>query len=184
MFENANFGNRGGSHQLLSSSLPATSSVLQPLRFLVDRPAGHVGPEVRWFPYWGCQRIEDWWVLWRGDEDKDAPRKNMVSARVVLLSVEECGSVDDIDELLAYLGHVPSGAMDANSSLSGPVVDWLARGEGPAIVADLSLAPYLIRAIWPRLWPTCAHRFRFAHCSVLNRWIPCQGQASFSFQAN
>ena len=84
-FESAEYGNRAGSHQLLSSSLPANASVLEALRFLVDRPAGHLGSEVTWFPYWGCQGIEDWWVLWRGEEDRTAPRKNMVAVKVVLV---------------------------------------------------------------------------------------------------
>ena len=44
--EHAIFGNRGGSHQLLETSLGGEHSVLEELRFLVDRPAGHVGAEV------------------------------------------------------------------------------------------------------------------------------------------
>ena len=54
LYEYAIFGNSGGSHQLLETSLDGEDSVLEELRFLVDRPAGHVGTEVVWSPYWGC----------------------------------------------------------------------------------------------------------------------------------
>lgn len=151
-FETAVFGNRAGSHQLLESSLPASTPVLDVLRFLVDRPAGHIGPEVKWFPYWGCQQIERWWVLWRGEEDFNAPRKNMVVARVALLSVDACARVDDLDVLLLAVGGgaADPGMMDL--SLAAAIVDCLAKREGPALVADLATAPNLLRAIWPRLW--------------------------------
>lgn len=151
-YDSAVFGNRGGSHQLLTSSLPATAPVLDALRFLVDRPAGHVGPEVTWSPYWGCQPIERWWVVWRGEEDVGAPRKNMVIARVALLPVEHCATLDDLKELFESVGYASSASGDADVSLAGSVVDCLARGEGPAIVADLTQAPLLLREIWPRLW--------------------------------
>ena len=86
MFEHATFGNSNGSHQLLSSSLSINSPVLDRLQFLVDRPSGHIGPEVEWSPYWGCCGIDKWWVIWRGEEDLSAPRKNMVRSHAVLIT--------------------------------------------------------------------------------------------------
>ena len=147
MFENAVYGNRAGSHQLLESSLPATAPVLDALRFLVDRPAGHIGPEVKWFPYWGCQPIDQWWVLWRGEEDVNAPRKNMVVARVALLPVNTCASIDDLDVLLASVGSSGVEPGNADLVLAGAVVDHLSRGEGPAVVANLSSAPNLLQVL-------------------------------------
>lgn len=152
VFERAVFGNRGGSHQLLSSSLPSNTAVLDTLRFLVDRPAGHVGAEVTWCPYWGCQGIDRWWVLWRGEEDQSAPRKNMITARVVLVPVDDCAIITDVDDLLTDVGYTIAASDGRLLGLAGSVVGRLASGKGPAIVADLSIAPLLIRAIWPRLW--------------------------------
>jgi len=161
-FETAVFGNRAGSHQLLTSSLPLNSSVLDTLRFLVDRPAGHIESEVKWYPYWGCQSIDRWWVLWRGEEDQAAPRKNMVTANVVLVPMDQCAAIDDIDEIFASVGYVPRELPDARIlRLAGSIVDWLASGKGPAIVSDISIAPDLIRAIWPRLWDSARAALSF-----------------------
>ena len=152
-FETANFGNHNGSHQLLNSSLPSTASVLDELRFLVDRPAGHIGSEVNWSPYWGCGSVKGWWVLWRGEEDISAPRKNMVKAQVVLVPIEQCATIKNLDELLAAVGYlVPEEETLALLALASAIVDCLARGKSPAIVPSLDIAPLLIRIIWPRLW--------------------------------
>ncbi len=153
IFERATFGNRDGSHQLLTSSIPASSPVLDTLRFLVDRPAGHIGSGVNWSPYWGCQGLQEWWVLWRGEEDLTAPRKNMVRAEVVLVAANLCGQLDDLEELLAAVGFDVTGQIsDDSRRLAGVVVERLSKGGGPAIVPDISLAPMLLRSIWPRLW--------------------------------
>lgn len=152
IFESAVFGNRAGSHQLLESSLPGSTPVLDALCFLVDRPAGHVRPEVKWFPYWGCQPIDRWWVLWRGEEDSNAPRKNMVVVRVALLPIDACASIDDLDVLLLALGSCAADPSKMDLALAGGIVECLARGEGPAVVPDLISAPNLLRALWSRLW--------------------------------
>lgn len=154
-FESAIFGNQGGSHQLLSSSISSSSPMLETLRFLVDRPAGHVGPEVSWFPYWGCQNIGDWWAVWCGEEDKAAPRKNMVAVKVALLHKDQWQTLDRLDELLTFVGDVPSVPDDARiHRLAGAILHSLAVGQGPVLIPDLSFAPLLLRAIWPRLWPS------------------------------
>ena len=153
-FEIAVFGNRDGSHQLLGSSLLASDPVLDELRFLVDRPAGHVGPEVTWCPYWGCQSVGRWWVLWRGDEDLGAPRKNMVTARVVLVSVDQCATIDTLDDAFASVGALPTEADNPESPLAGVIASCLANGEGPAIILGLPQAPIVLAAVWPRLWPS------------------------------
>lgn len=150
--ERAVFGNRAGSHHLLESSLSASASVLDTLRFLVDRPAGHVGSEVRWFPYWGCQPIEGWWTIWRGEEDPAAPRKNMVVARVALIPIGACSSTNSLDTLLAAVGGEVSEPTAADLAMAGEVIDRLACGEGPAVIPDVMSAPDILRAIWPRLW--------------------------------
>lgn len=152
-YETAEFGNHGGSHQLLSSSLPSNAAVLDEIRFLVDRPAGHVGSEVAWSPYWGCGSVSGYWALWRGEEDCSAPRKNMVKARVVLVPIAQCELIENFDDLLSAVGYsVPEEDILSALTLAGAAVDCLARGKGPAIIPNLSIAPLLIRAIWPRLW--------------------------------
>ena len=152
--ESAVFGNRAGSHQLLESSLSASASVLDTLRFLVDRPAGHIGSEVRWFPYWGCQPIDGWWTIWRGEEDPTAPRKNMVVARVALIPVDACSSMTSLEKLLTVVGADVAEPTSKDLAIAGEVIDRLACGEGPAVVPDVISAPNILRAMWPRLWAT------------------------------
>ena len=161
-FERAVFGNHRGSHQLLHSSLPTSDSVLDRIRFLVDRPAGHVGPEITWSPYWGFQRVGPWWVLWRGEEDKDAPRRNMVTARVALIQADQCEKVDILDELFALVGGVSELEKAPMARLAGVVANCIANQDGPAIVAEISVAPLVLAALWPRLWPSarCALSLR------------------------
>ncbi len=156
-FEHATFGNRGGSHQLLETSLVGCESLLEELRFLVDRPVGHVGPEVVWSPYWGCGPLGDWWALWRGEEDISAPRKNMVKSRVAIVRDTDVGSMQNLEELFRFLAYLPA----ANQGLPVvTVVETLTRGVRPVVVPGISLAPELLQALWPRLWP--AARLRFA----------------------
>lgn len=152
--KSAVFGNRAGSHQLLESSFSAPASVLDTLRFLVDRPAGHIGPEVRWSPYWGCQPIDGWWTIWRGEGDPTAPRKNMVVARVALIPIDACSSMSSLDTLLTLVGADLAEPTSTDLVTAGEVIDRLACGEGPAVVPDMISAPNILRAMWPRLWAT------------------------------
>ena len=152
--ERAVFGNRGGSHQLLESSLSARHPVLGTLRFLVDRPAGHVGSEVKWSPYWGCQEIDHWWALWRGEEDLGAPRKNMVTARVALVPVDRCGEIETLDEIFALVGAGLEKDKAPLQPLAGAVANCIASQDGPAIVVGVWVAPLVLSALWARLWPT------------------------------
>ena len=155
-FEHATFGNRGGSHQLLGTSLDADNPVLADIRFLVDRPAGHIGPEVVWSPYWGCGPLRNWWVVWRGEEDQAAPRKNMVRARVALLPSSQCGAQESLATLLDFLsGDTP---IDEDVAV-GAVVDALAHGQLPVVVPGLASAPALLQGLWPRLWPKARKSF-------------------------
>ena len=142
------FGNREGSHQLLDTSVTDEDSILEELRFLVDRPAGHVGAEVAWSPYWGCSPLGRWWVLWRGDEDRDAPRRNMVRSRVALVPRERVGSIE-LQELLRYLSF--DGA-SADAPTMSAVANALAHGSRP-VVPGVSAAPRVLLSLWPRLWP-------------------------------
>lgn len=159
-FESATFGNKNGSHQLLGSSLPASTSVLDTLRFLVDRPAGHVGPEVAWFPYWGCQKIEGWWALWRGEEDSSAPRRNMVTAKVALIPVAQCETQENLTELFGFLGHLHSSPPSPTTArLAALAVEALGGGQRPVVVLGLSLAPLLLQTVWPRLWASARASF-------------------------
>lgn len=151
-FEYAVFGNRDGSHQLLETTLPTPTSTLDSLRFLVDRPAGHVETEVSWFPYWGCQPVDNWWTIWRGVEDPKAPRKNMVLARVCLVPIHSCSEIQNIDYLLTAVGCNVGELTAPDLTISSEVLDCLVRGDGPAIVPDLESAPILIRKLWTRLW--------------------------------
>ncbi|HUT71936.1 MAG TPA: CHAT domain-containing protein [Desulfatiglandales bacterium] len=149
-FEHAIFGNRDGSHQLLKTSLVGEESILEELRFLVDRPVGHVGTEVIWSPYWGCGLLRNWWVLWRGEEDKDAPRKNMVKSYVSLIPQETVGSIENLKELFEFF---PFDISEIREPPTGAVIHLLACGIRPVVVPDISLAPKLLLTLWPRLWP-------------------------------
>ena len=148
--EYAIFGNRGGSHQLLETSLDGEDSMLEKLRFLVDRPAGHVGTEVVWSPYWGCSPLGCWWVLWRGEEDRDAPRRNMVRSRAALVRQDAVGSTNTLHDLFDYLSFDGTGA---DAPPMNEVADALARDKRPVVVPDISTAPLLLLSLWPRLWP-------------------------------
>ena len=153
--ETATFGNKGGSHQLLDTTLPKSAAVLDLVRFLVDRPAGHIDPGSTWSPYWGCGPAGDWWVLWRGAEDAKAPRKNMVQAWVALVRLEEVGLLSSLSPLIEQLSatgeHLVSGQLVPSAEV---VVDELALGRRPVVVASVGTAPRLLMEVWHRLWPT------------------------------
>lgn len=155
IFERATFGNKDGSHQLLNTTVAAETSALDQLRFLVDRPAGHVDSSVTWSPYWGCQPVDLWWVLWRGEEDIDAPRRNMVRVEVVLVPLSQCALVDNLDELLAAVGHTEDDRSLSDAlQMAGNVVHRLSTTGAPVAIPGIGLAPDLLRALWPRLWPS------------------------------
>lgn len=147
----ATFGNKDGSHQLLESTLPVTAPVLEELRFLVDRPAGHIDSSVSWSPYWGCQQVGGWWAIWKGEEDPSAPRRNMVRVRVALVPLAECGNLPDLTPVLSAIGHTGESA---GAELAGTVVERLATTDTPIAIPNLSIAPGLLSALWPRLWAT------------------------------
>ncbi len=150
VFEHATFGNRGGSHQLLETSLPADDPVLEDLRFLVDRPVGHIGSEVVWSPYWGCGPIRNWWGVWRGEEDVDAPRKNMVNARVALLHFHQCDTLEHLDAALKFLSD--SSIIQEDITVSA-LINALAHSDSPVVFSGISSVPTLLRKLWPHLWP-------------------------------
>jgi|GEM_PF-6332943 len=149
-FKLAIFGNRDGSHQLLETNLAGEESLLEELRFLVDRPVGHVGAEVAWSPYWGCGPIRDWWALWCGEEDQSAPRKNMVKSRAVLVRLDAIGIVDSLQDLLDALSFDGSCVIDLPTAA---IADALVRGAHPVVVPGIATVPALLRKLWPRLWP-------------------------------
>ena len=150
------YGNRDGSHQLLQTDLHNHDPILGELRFLVDRPAGHVGAEVLWSPYWGCSPLGSWWVLWRGVEDPHAPRKNMVTSSAVLISQDAVASLNTLTQLILHLGtDTPPPA----TAPPGAVADALAREDRPVVVPGISSAPSLLLSLWPRLWPAARSQF-------------------------
>ena len=152
-FERATFGNIDGSHQLLRTTVTAGKSTLDQLRFLVDRPAGHVDSSVTWSPYWGCQPVDTWWVLWRGEEDLGAPRRNMVKVEVALLPISQCGLLDDLNEILEAVGHTGDNRnTDGALQLTGTIIQQLSTKAPPVVLPDIGWAPSLLRALWPRLW--------------------------------
>ena len=155
-YEYAAFGEVGGSHRLLETSLDGEGSMLEELRFIVDRPAGHVGAEVVWSPYWGCGPLGSWWVLWRGEEDRDASRGNMVRSRALLISQAVIGSTNTLQELLHYLSFDPAQSDDYPRS---EVANALVRDGRPVVVPGISTAPLLLLSLWPRLWPAARRRF-------------------------
>ena len=151
--ETALFGNRGGSHQILDASSSVRPSVLEDLRFLVDRPAGHVGAEVNWSPYWGCQAFGDWWALWRGEEDLSAPRRNMVTARVALIPAHRCSTMETLDDAFSVIGASPARGTDFERELAGLIASCIANDSGPAIISGISVAPSVLAILWSRMWP-------------------------------
>ena len=152
--ERATFGNKDGSHQLLETSLVGKDTVLEKLRFIVDRPAGHIDPSVDWSPYWGCHRVDEFWTIWRGEEDSAAPRKNMVKVEVAILPIKQCAFLNDINELLVMIGHTGDICrQDDALKLAGLIVQKLSTNEKTVAIPEISLFPCLVRALWPRLWP-------------------------------
>lgn len=78
----------------------------------------------------------------------------MVVARVALVPVDACSSVDDLSVLLSAVGGKAPDPSATDLMIAGDVVDCLASGKGPAVVPDLMAAPNLLRVLWPRLWST------------------------------
>ena len=117
---------------------------------MVDRPSGNIDSAVPWSPYWGCQPIGDWWTLWRGEEDRTAPRKNMVCAKVALVPLAECNNLSDLTSILNAVGY--RDEFSDGAEFAGTVVERLAETGGPIAIPDLSVAPGLLSALWPRLW--------------------------------
>ena len=155
-YETAVFGERLGSHRLLETSLDGEDSMLEELRFIVDRPAGHVGAEVVWSPYWGCGPLGCWWVLWRGEEDHNASRRNMVKSRATLVHKNMVGATTTLHDLFDYLSF--DGA-EADEPPVSEVARALARDGRPVVVPGISTAPLLLLSLWPRLWPAARRRF-------------------------
>lgn len=160
-FDYAIFGNRGGSHQLIETSLTQEESLLEELRFLVDRPVGQIGPEISWSPYWGCGPISDWWVLWYGIEDKKAERKNMVTCYVSLIRQKNIDSIENLEDFFPKHSFNTPEKID---STTGAVIDLLSRGNRPVVVPDISIAPKLLISLWPRLWPSARKNLSLRTC--------------------
>jgi len=146
----AAFGQRDGSHQLLSWNHITDLTLLEQLRFLVDRPAGYTGSEVRWSPYWGCGPVGEWWVVWRGDEDLTAPRRNMVSAKAAMIRLSEVTSYDNIESLLQLLS--PQRGPDGDP-LAIAILNALASADPPVLVTLNTAVPEALAALWKNLWP-------------------------------
>lgn len=145
----ATFGNKDGSHQLLESTLPLGVTALEELRFLVDRPSGHIDSSVSWSPYWGCQPVGEWWAIWRGEEDPSAPRRNMVRATVALVPLAECGSLSDLSSVISAIGHSEEST---GAEFAGIVAERLAATDKPIAIPSISIAPGLLSALWSKLW--------------------------------
>lgn len=156
LFEELVFGERNGSHQLLSSTLHRDDPVTEELRFLVDRPAGHVGPEVVWSPYWGCGPVGDWWAIWRGEENANATRKNMVDSRVLLAPLKAVGELETIETLI---GRLCSPDRFTSAESTEQLLRALSAGPRPIVVPGFGSIPALLRLVWPRLWPAARRAF-------------------------
>lgn len=116
---------------------------------MVDRPAGHIDPSVPWSPYWGCQQVGEWWAIWRGEEDRSAPRRNMVSVRVALVPLADCGNLSALAPLWSAIGHREESG---GAEFAGTVIERLATTDRPILIPNISIAPGLLSALWPRLW--------------------------------
>jgi len=153
----ATFGNKAGSHQLISTTLPIANATLDQLRFMVDRPAGHIDSSIVWAPYWGCQPVNNMWAIWRGEEDRDAPRKNMVKVRVVLLAIEDCRQCNISEVLKAF-----DCCADAKAESTGyltTLIERLTSSPSPIAIPGIDRVPSLLLALWPRLWPAARAAF-------------------------
>ena len=157
VMHHATFGNKAGSHQLISTTLPDATATLDQLRFMVDRPAGHIDSSVIWAPYWGCQPVNDHWAIWRGDEDHDAPRKNMVRVRVALLALGDC-KYCNISEVLRALGDDADSEKESDEYF-GTIIERAASSMVPIAIPGIHRVPKLLKAIWPRLWPAARAAF-------------------------
>lgn len=157
VIHHATFGNKAGSHQLISSTLPSANATLDQLRFMVDRPAGHIDSSTVWAPYWGCQLVNNMWAVWRGEEDRDAPRKNMVKVQVVLLAIEDCKRCN-ISEVLKEFG-VCADAKAESTEVLTTLIERLASSPSPIAISGIDRVPNLLLALWPRLWPAARAAF-------------------------
>jgi hypothetical protein len=76
----------------------------------------------------------------------------MVVARVALVPIDACKSIDNLDVLFLAIGSNAAVSSETDLALAGAILDCLSKGEGPAVVPDLASAPNLLRALWPRIW--------------------------------
>lgn len=171
--ELAVYGDRGGGHDLLESSLPERG--LPPgLGQKVDRPAGL---DAVWSPFWGCGPVGDWWSLWWGEEDLSASRAGMVRSQVALVPLDQIGRLSRLELLVGVARSRHTCLLEALSLDEGMPGE---PNEAPGLG---SLAPLLLGApeplrvflgteaalegacsLWSRLWP--AARAGFA-CRVV-----------------
>lgn len=162
------YGDRGGGHALLASTLPERS--LPPgLGQRVDRPAGLDAP---WSPFWGCGPAGDRWALWWGEEDRAASRAGMVRSRVALMTLDQVRRLSRLEPLFDAVRSAEPGLFETLELDEGGLSD---APEAPGLGG---LAPLLLDAsqpvrvllgreaavgvacaLWARLWPAARARF-------------------------
>lgn len=158
-FERASFGPKDGSHQLISTTIAPNSADLNTLRFLVDKPSGHVDSSVKWSPYWGCQPLKFWWALWRAEENPSASRRNMVNVDVVLVPIEKIGQVEKLDDLLVAVGGTLKNDLNHGHDVAVSVAQYLSQHPKPAVLEGIQSGQDLLQVLWPKLWPSARSEF-------------------------
>lgn len=165
--ERATFGNVGGMHNLLASSLPR-DSLPAALGGRTDKPPGQLQAGVVWSPLVGCAPMEAWWVLWRSAEDPTTGRGGMVRTQVALVRREDVGGLPSLDPLLnaltedssqaqpLLLDDPPMGVQPPHGpppAWFGSLIRLLLEGRYPVVIPEVPALETTLRALWPRLWP-------------------------------
>ena len=147
----ATFGAKENSHNLLHCD-KEIEHLSSDLVGLTDRPPGHVGPNLKWWPSVGCGPVGTWWCLWWTIPDDNSARSGMVKSEVALWPIDKIAEVEDLTDVMIELsGQQYLGSTDSNllSAIAHQIIDHT----GTVVVFDsLEEWPPLIVALWPKLW--------------------------------
>jgi hypothetical protein len=169
------YGERERQHALISSSVDSVR-VPPELLTLTDLPPGHLPPDTRWGPLFGCGPIQDGWALWRTFADPRATRAGMVQTHVRFLPRNALFALEDLEPVLASLPVQATDTIEVRPLEVEPpqpppfpplppeyldMVQALLQSRKPVVIAaDLDVQA-MIRALWRGLWPDARRQLVF-----------------------
>ena len=77
----------------------------------------------------------------------------MVTARVALIPVHRCSTIQTLDEVFALVGAGRETHAALGEQSACLIANCIANDRGPAIISGISLAPIVLAVLWLRLWP-------------------------------